>query len=187
MKSMLTCLIIAVILFISSKASFGQDKEMMGFINKYREYHGKSSLMFNNNLYSSSNKQVNVIVNQDYVSHSDSANEIAFLGKSLPATSDSKVKFTSFLSKIFGITYEDPKDTNEVKKLTKLYVIFMFDQSPKHKIVLLDDYKEIGFKTTINNITYKSNVVTMRGRTYKYKNLITHYAVNFCSVMTFKR
>jgi hypothetical protein len=61
----------------------------------------------------------------------------------------------------------------------------MYDQSPKHKSILLDDYVNIGFDTIIKDIKYTPNTVTILGKTVEYKNMVSHYKVNFYNVTTF--
>ena len=178
-------LIIAIFITISTSI-FAQDTEMLGFINQYRSFNGKSVLVWSCDLAKVSKAQTAVIIKQDSLSHSHVTTEIATMGTSLPSTSDEKTKFTLFLKSVFGIEYTEPKNDTDVVKYVKLYAIYMFDQSPKHKAILLGNYKSIGFDVVTNNIKFKSNVIKIGDKSVEYKNFVSHYEVKFCVVMNFK-
>jgi hypothetical protein len=115
------------------------------------------------------------------------APEIATMGTTLPATQDSKDKFAEFLKSTFNIDYVDPKNDSDVIKMVKLYVIYMFDKSPKHKAILLGEYKYVGFDLVIKDIKHKPNTLTINGKTIVFKNFSDYYKVMFYSVFDFKK
>lgn len=176
-----------IVLFITLSTSiFAQDIEMIGFINQYRSFNGKSALVWSCDLAKISKAQTAVIIKQDSLSHSHITTEIATMGTSLPSTNDEKTKFVVFLKSVFDIDYIEPKTDTDVVKYVKLYAIYMFDQSPKHKAILLGDYKSIGFDVVTSDIKFKSNVIKIGDKTIEYKNFVSHYEVNFYVVMNFK-
>lgn len=178
--------LIAVIFIILSTNVLAQDVEMLTFVNQYRTFNGKQPFVWSSELAEVSKNQTNTIVNQDSLSHSHITSEIATMGKSLPSTVDLKAKFVEFIKTVFDIDYVEPENDSAVVTYVKLYSIFMFDQSPKHKAILLGDHKYIGFDVVACNIAHKSNTVTIGGKTVEYKKFVSHYEVNFCVVMNFK-
>lgn len=180
-------LIFSLISFITVSA---QDVEMLNLINKYRLSHNKKSLKLYDGLSDVAVKQNNLIMIKDSLFHSDllktiATGEIIVSGESLPATHNDVKKFNDFLFKIFKIKLSDPTNETEVITHVKLYIIYMYDQSPKHKSILLDDYVNVGFNTIIKDIKYMSNKVTILGKSVEYKNIVSHYKVKFYNVITF--
>jgi hypothetical protein len=174
-----------IICFLSLSNVFGQDTEMLGYINQYRKQLGKTSLVLSSDLTKISVEQTNKIITDDSLSHSHKTSEIATLGEHLPSTVDSKLEFFVFVESVMGMEYEEPKTETEVVKYVKLYCLYMFDKSPKHKKILLGDYKNVGFETVIKNITFKSNEVVINGKTVTFKNIKSHYLVDFYCVINF--
>jgi uncharacterized protein YkwD len=170
MKKLLTFTLL--ILTISASA---QDVELMSYINKYRIHYNKPILSWSKNMADIAKDQTSVIISQDSLSHSHSAPEIA-----------NKDMFSEFLKTTFNIDYVEPKNDIDVNKMVKLYIIYMFDKSPKHKAILLGDYKYIGFGLVIKDIKYKPNTVTIGGKTITLKKFTEHYEVKFYSVFDFK-
>jgi hypothetical protein len=182
--------IILIFSLISFINAYAQDIEMLELINKYRVLHNKKPLKVYDKLNNVAIKQNNLIMVKDSLFHSDllktiAKGEIIVSGKSLPVTHNDIKKFNDFLFKIFKIKLSDPINETEVITRVKLYIIYMYDQSPKHKSILLDDYVNIGFDTIIKDIKYTPNTVTILGKTVEYKNMVSHYKVNFYNVTTF--
>jgi len=176
-----------IVLFITISTSiFAQDIEMLGFINQYRSFNGKSALVWSCDLAKISKTQTAVIIKQDSLSHSHVTTEIATMGHSLPSTNNEKTNFITFLKNVFGVDYLESKNDTDVVKYVKLYSIYMFDQSPKHKAILLGNYKSIGFDIVISDIKFKSNIIKIGDKSVEYKNFVNHYKVNFYVVMNFK-
>jgi len=181
MKKLLTFTLL--ILTISASA---QDVELMSYINKYRIHYNKPILSWSKNMADIAKDQTSVIISQDSLSHSHLAPEITTMGTTLPATQANKDMFSEFLKTTFNIDYVEPKNDIDVNKMVKLYIIYMFDKSPKHKAILLGDYKYIGFGLVIKDIKYKPNTVTIGGKTITLKKFTEHYEVKFYSVFDFK-
>lgn len=178
-------LIIALFITVSTSI-YAQDTEMLGFINQYRIFNSKSALVWSCDLAKVSKTQTAIIIKQDSLSHSHVTTEIATMGSSLPSTNDEKIRFIGFLKSVFDIDYIEPENDTDVVKYVKLYAIYMFDQSPKHKVILLGDYKSIGFDIITTDIKFKSNVIKIGDKTIEYKNFVSHYEVKFYVVMNFK-
>jgi uncharacterized protein YkwD len=173
-------------LLILSLTALAQDIELMNNINTYRAYNNKPVLSWSKDAADIAKGQTSVIISQDSLSHSHLAPEIATMGTTLPATQDSKDKFAEFLKSTFNIDYVDPKNDSDVIKMVKLYVIYMFDKSPKHKAILLGEYKYVGFDLVIKDIKHKPNTLTINGKTIVFKNFSDYYKVMFYSVFDFK-
>ncbi len=178
-------LVLYISLIFITQSVFCQDIEMLGFINKYRKQSGKKELSLSKDLTVISVEQTKKIIKDDSLSHSHKTSEIATMGKNLPSTVDSKLDFCVFVESVMGIKYEEPKTDEDVIKIVKLYCLYMFDKSPKHKSILLGDYKNVGFEIITNNIKYKSNDVTINGKVVTFKNIKNHYLVDFYCVVNF--
>ena len=173
-------------LLILSLASSAQDIELMNLINAYRIHNHKPILYWSKDAADIAVNQTKLIILQDSLSHSHLAPEIATMGTTLPATQDSKNKFAEFLKSTFDINYVEPNNDSDVIKMVKLYVVYMFDNSPKHKAILLGEYKYIGFDLVIKDIKHKPNTITINGKTITLKKFADYYEVKFYSVFDFK-
>lgn len=182
MKRLLT--ITFVILSLSASA---QDIELMSIINAYRIHNNKPVLYWSKDMADIAVDQTKFIILRDSLTHSHLAPEIATMGTTLPATQENKNKFAEFLKSTFNIEYVEPTNDSDVVKMVKLYVIYMFDKSPKHKAILLGDYKYVGFDLEIKNIKHKPNTVTIGGKTIILKKFADYYEVKFYSVIDFKK
>lgn len=165
-------------LLILSTSLFAQDAEMLEYLNQYRIFNGKDTLIWSNNLSKISAEQTKKIIKQDSLSHSHKETEIAVMGNSLPIQSE---RFNSFLKNQFKI---DHVDSSESIKCCKLYIIYLFDSSAKHKQILLGDYKYIGFDLVIKDIEFKRETIKLGGKTISFKPTCK---VDFYSVMDFKK
>lgn len=174
------------VLLILSLASSAQDIKLMNLINAYRIHNHKPILYWSKDAADIAVNQTKLIILQDSLSHSHLAPEIATMGTTLPATQDSKNKFAEFLKSTFDINYVEPNNDSDVIKMVKLYVVYMFDNSPKHKAILLGEYKYIGFDLVIKDIKHKPNTLTINGKTILFKNFFDYYKVKFYSVFDFK-
>jgi len=176
-------LIIFIVLI--SNTLFGQDTEMFNYINIYRKHFGKKCLVISKDLTKIAIEQNKIIISDDSLSHSHKASEIAVMGESLPSSLNINLDFVIFVKSVMGITYEEPKTEDDVIKYVKLYSLYLFDKSPNHKKILLGDYTNIGFDIIIDNIKYKSNKVVVNGKTFEFKNIKSHYLVDFYCVADF--
>ena len=112
-----------LIFVLISSSVFGQDNEMLDFINLYRKHNGKKELKLSESLTSISFEQNKKIISEDSLSHSHKSSEIAVMGKNLPSTMETKTDFFMFVESL-GITYKEPKNDEEAVKYTKLYCLF---------------------------------------------------------------
>jgi hypothetical protein len=167
-----------IFLLILSTSLFAQDAEMLGYLNQYRISNGKDTFIWSNNLSKISTDQNQTIIKQDSLSHSHKETEIAVMGKSLPIHSD---RFICFLKNQFKI---DHVDSSKLIKCCKLYIIYLFDSSTKHKQILLGDYKYIGFDVVIKDIEFKQETISLGGKTISFKPTCK---VDFYSVMNLKK
>lgn len=171
---------------------FGQDYEMLNFINKYRTSHNKPNLKYSTKLADIAIKcNTNNIV-YDTLVHTKIANtvasgEIIVKDTHLPVTAKEKSEFGYFLKTIFGFTYTEPSTTTEVITLTKLYILYKYDQSTHHKATLLGDFKQVGFDTVIKDIKKHDTPkpIVINGKVYERKNTFNYFEVNFYSVIDF--
>ena len=176
-----------LLIFIAllSNTLFAQDTEMFNYINIYRKHCGKKPFVISKDLTKTAIEQNKIIITEDSLSHSHKASEIAVMGEHLPSTVDTKLDFIVFVESFMGMTYEEPKTEDNVVKYVKLYCLYLFDKSPKHKSILLGDFTNIGFDIVINNIKFKSNEVVVNGQVVKFKNIKSHYLVDFYCVADF--
>jgi len=173
-----------LIFVLVTTSVFGQDVEMFNFINLYRKQNGKKELKLSESLSTISVEQNKKIVADDTLSHSHKTSEIAVMGKNLPSTMETKTNFFMFVESL-GITYKEPRTDEEAVKYTKLYCLFLFNESPKHKDILLGDYTNIGFDLIIENVKFKSNEVVVNGQVVKFNKIKSHYTVDFYFVTNF--
>jgi hypothetical protein len=174
-----------IFIVLLSNTLFAQDIEMFNYINIYRKHFGKKSLVISKDLTNISIEQNKIIITEDSLSHSHIASEIAVMGEHLPSTNQTTLGFSIFVKSVMGIIYEEPKTEDDVVKYVKLYSLYLFDKSPNHKKILLGDYTNIGFDIIIDNIKYKSNKVVVNGKTFEFKNIKSHYLVDFYCVADF--
>jgi len=169
-----------IFLLILSTSLFAQDAEMLEYLNQYRISNGKDTLIWSDNLSKISTDQNQTIIKQDSLSHSHKETEIAVMGKSLPINSD---RFNDFLKNKFKIDHIH-MDSSELIKFCKLYIIYLFDSSAKHKQILLGDYNYIGFDLVIKDIEFKRETIKLGGKTISFKPTCK---VDFYSVMDLKK
>lgn len=176
-----------LLIFIAllSNTLFAQDIEMFNYINIYRKHYGKKSLVISKDLTNISIEQNKIIITEDSLSHSHKASEIAVMGEHLPSTNQITLEFSNFVESVMGMKYEEPKTEENVIKYVKLYSLFLFNKSPKHKSILLGDYVNVGFDIIMNNIKFKSNEFILNGQVVKFKNVKSHYLVDFYCVADF--
>lgn len=179
--------LLLIICTISSLLSYGQDYEMLNFINIYRVKNGCESVIYSEDLENIAKTQNTLNTISDSIAHSHKTSEIALKGNSSPATKISRDVFTNFLQKYFKLDYKEPKTEIEALTLTKLYSIYLFSTSKSHNNILLGEYKYVGFDFVANNIKLKSNVVKIGDKEYKLNNVISHHNVNFYVVINFKK
>lgn len=179
------------LLLINSSILLGQDNEMLNYINIYRNFHGKSSLILSEKLIKTSETQNNIIKTNDSLIHTPVNNniisgEIITKNNKLPSSKEEKNKFIFFLKQVFNINYSEPTTEKEIINYVRLYIIFMYDQSKQHKRILLGDYNNIGFNTIIENIKINSSVktITIQSKAYSFNN-IKKFNVDFYSVIDF--
>ena len=177
------------IIFFSvlSSLSFAQDIEFMHYLNVYRKHHEKKTFTWSPSLGKIASDQNFKNELQDSLSHSHLSSEIATMGTCLPACKSTKDDFIAFLKSEFGLEYKEPKTNNEVARLVKIYVIYMFDKSPKHKKILLGNYENIGYHFIIKDINYVSNTVTIGGETIELKKFMSYYEVKFFFVVNLQK
>jgi hypothetical protein len=171
------------LLFVTNLSA--QDTEMVTYVNLYRKHFKKSELKLSDKLTEIAIEQNKIIMSNDSLSHSHKASEIATMGKNLPFTYESKQQFISFL-KVLGIKYIEPKTNEEAKKYIKLYCLFLFDKSRKHKSILLGDYNKFGLDIVINSVSYKSTEMVVNGKIIKFDKIKNHYTAKFYCVVDFK-
>ena len=178
--------ILLVFCTLSSIVSYGQDYDMLNFINIYRAKNGCESVIHSEELEKIAKEQNNFNVLSDSVSHSHKASEIALKGNSLPVTKFSKDNFIVFLQKYFKLDYHEPKTDAEVLTLTKLYSIYLFSSSKSHNNILLGKYNYVGVNFLTKNIKHKSNIIKIGSKEHKLNNFISHYKIDYYVVIDFK-
>lgn len=175
-----------VLIFLTATINvFAQNTEMINYINQYRVANGKKTLLISKKLTEIAENQNSINIKQDSINHSHIVSEVATMGHSLPTTNIEKDKFVRFLKNNFNITYLEPKTNEDVVKYVKLYIIFLFDSSTKHKSILLGNYKSIGVSIDIKDIEHKTNTIKIGSKTFVFENMISHYKVNFYTTIDF--
>lgn len=173
-----------ILILLSFNLVLAQDAEMVKFINLYRVKHGKNKLTVSEKLTKISVEQNEVIIADDSLSHSHKSDEIVVMGKNLPATDKVKSKFILFV-KSLGLKYVEPKTEYEVITNVKLYCIYLFENSPEHKKILLGEHTNIGLDIVIRDIKFKSNEMILNGQSVSFKNIKSHYNVKFYCTVNF--
>ncbi len=179
--------VLLIFLSVLTLLSFGQDIEFMHYLNAYRKHNGKETLTWSPTLGKISSDQNFNNELQDSLSHSHMGSEIATMGTCLPACKATKDDFIAFLKSEIGIEYKEPTTNREVARLVKIYAIYMFHKSPKHKKILLGNYKNVGYHFIIKDINYVSNTVTIGGETVELKKFMSYYEVKFFFVVNLQK
>lgn len=164
----------------------GQDIEMFNLINQYRAFNNKNILSWSDSLFHISREQSLKIINDKAISHSNKSNEIAFLSSSIPLTSDSG-NLKQFLKDIYHIDNEDSIIKENLTLYSKLYIIYSFNNSPKHKEILLGDYKYFSFHVEQNFLEKVTSIIELNGIQFQLRNRKDHYNGVFCSVIDFRK
>lgn len=176
---------IAILFLFLTSTIIAQDDEMINYVNLYRKHFKKNKLTLSDNLTKIAIEQNKIIISDDSLSHSHKASEIATMGENLPFTDETKQQFISFL-KVLGIKYIEPKTNEEAKKYFKLYCLYLFDKSPKHKSILLGEYDKFGLDIVINSISYVSTETVINGKVIKLNKIKNHYHAEFFCIIDFK-
>lgn len=176
---------ITILFLFLSSLLIAQDAEMVKYVNIYRKHFKKNKLTLSDKLTKIAVDQNKIIIKTDSLSHSHKASEIATMGYNLPATIESKMDFFTFV-KSLGVKYVEPKTEEEAITSFKLYCLFLFDNSPMHKSILLGDYKEFGLDIVINNIKYVSTEFIVNGQVISFNKIKNHFDGNFYCVIDFK-
>ena len=163
-----------------------QDSEMLNLVNTYRKLNGSTKLLWSDTLAKTSKGQVQVILKENAVSHSNTMTEIATMGISLPPVKKEMDSFIIFLKENLKVTYKEPKTEKEILTLFKQYIIYQFHSSDTHKAILLGDYKYIGFHVELSKIIYNPNYILINGRVITLNNMIGHYQGDYCAVINFR-
>ena len=174
---------ITIILIFFMTKLFCQDTVMLRYINEYRAFNGKNQCIFTQKLNNIAKTHALLMVSKDSLFHSHLTNEVIARNKSLPSSAIEKQEFITFIKTVFKVDYSEPIKNSEVISYVKLYVIFMYDRSQKHKTILLNDYTNIGCYLDIQNIKFVYNTFVVMGKTIEHKNMISHYDVTFYSVI----
>lgn len=183
---------VVLILIVISTALWGQDTEMLGFINQYRITHGKSALTYDAKLAAIAAECNAYNVSNDTLVHTKIAGtmvggENIVRDTRLPAIAEEKAAFGAFMKSVFGVTYTEPTTDTEVTKMVKMYIIYKYDQSKHHKATLLGNFTKIGFSTTIKGIKKHeaAKPVVIRGKSYARKSSLDYFEVTFYSALDF--
>jgi len=156
------------LLFILLSAScFSQDMEMLDLINQYRTKHNVGKFIYNKELGSISERQLNLIKEKDSVYHTDDeslqkkySGEIALFSPHIFENDEQKKIFIKFIKQNFNFDYKEPENETEVILLVKMLIIYDFNSSPKHKALLLNkSYRYIGFDYDVSNITKEDYMI----------------------------
>lgn len=179
--------ILVIFLSFATFNLYSQDIEFMHYLNVYRKHNEKESFKWSHSLGKIASDQNKINEKQDSLSHSNKASEIAVMGNSLPSCKETKVDFIKFMKEELNLKYVEPKTNNEVAKLVKIYAIYKFHNSPKHKKILLGNYKLIGFDFVIKDINFVSNKITIGDKTVELEKFESYYEVKYFFVVNLQK
>jgi hypothetical protein len=180
--------IITVFITLLTLFSVAQDKELFNYINQYRVGNGLDEIKWDNKLSELSITQNKKIVDSDSLFHSRK-NTYENLVKSEGIPHDLKLesKFKKFCKKYFNYDYSFKKDvkTEELHKICKMYIVFMWDNSKNHRDNLLRDEIVKGSVDSYISSDFEvvSNTITIGGVTKTFSNTPSHYKIKFYATL----
>jgi hypothetical protein len=163
-----------LLFLLMSTFCFSQDIEMLDLINQYRIKHNVGKFIYNKDLSSISERQLNLIKEKDSVYHTDDeslqkkySGEIALFSSHIFENDEQKKIFIKFIKQNFNFDYKEPENETEVIRLIKMLIIYDFNSSPKHRALLLNkSYHYIGFNYDISNIKKEDYMIKYRKNIY---------------------
>tara|TARA_B110000503_G_C7073572_1_gene381896 strand:- start:67 stop:627 length:561 start_codon:yes stop_codon:yes gene_type:complete len=182
-------LILSTILFCFT--SFSQDKELFEYINIYRETNGLKKLKWNNELLKISIKQNNDIRIYDslFHSHKDTYENI-LKSNAVPNTLKMEIDFKVFCKKYFNYDYRFNSniDNDKLNSISKMYIVFLWDNSELHKNNMLREDVKIGSCDSFvgNDYVVFNNTITIGGLSRSFSNLPSHYKVEIYSTLNMR-
>tara|TARA_R110000803_G_scaffold180212_1_gene242627 strand:+ start:106 stop:678 length:573 start_codon:yes stop_codon:yes gene_type:complete len=187
-------LINILVLFVTL-TTFGQDVELFDYINVYRTKNGVGVIKWDSTLCDKSVSHVNTLnesISGDTVRvfHSDgfSWENVVHVGGMGANIKDDNKNFNIFLSKYYDVEEYDPNtvDTTKVESYIKLYMVYSWSKSQGHnKVMLMKSHKKGGCDTSIKDVHFVDNKVTLFGVT-KYTKFNPSYSSLSFGVITFE-
>jgi uncharacterized protein YkwD len=183
--------LITVVSILISFFSFSQDKELFDLVNQYRKVNGVSVVKWDDELAELSISQNKAVVEKDSLFHSHkNTYENVCKGVNIPSTMDDEVKFKEFCKKYFKYDYKfnSKIDSVELKKICKMYIVFVWHNSPSHKKNMLRTDVKIGSVNSYISDTYSvnSNTFTINGVTQSSKIVPSNYEIQFYATLNLK-
>jgi len=178
-----------IILFISI-STYGQDKELFGYVNVYRVANHVRAVEWSDKLTEErSSYLINLLITKkqetgdtSYLFHNPKGGweNVALIPKLV-----SEKGFDVFLDKYYDTPPFNPTTLVDTNKYIKLYLVYMWVLSPKHNKNLLNkSHKYMGADTSIKDVKYQDNKRTMFGKTTTYTtkpflDMTTYGVINF--------
>lgn len=179
--------ILTTILILISLLSIGQDKELFEYVNQYRIGNNLKPLEWSDKLVKISIGQNNKNIKDKSLSHSvHNSYENCLLGYTIAPTKTEHKDFIKFVKKYFNYKYNVDKDMSneELNSLTRMYMIYIWHNSPKHKENMLKkDVKHCSSESYIGDFEIFKGKLNINGKSYTYKQLSTHYKVEYYATM----
>ncbi len=181
-------IILSMFLYFSS---FSQDRELFVYVNAYREANGLKKLNWSSELSKISIEQNNKIKNDDSLSHSHKDTyENILRSNSVPNTQAIEIDFKVFCKKYFNYDYKFNANISksELENISKMYIVFLWDNSNLHKKNMLRKDLKIGSCDSFigNDYVVFNNTVSIGGVTKTFSKLPSHYKVNIYSTLNMK-
>jgi len=180
--------ILTTILILISLTTIGQDKQLFNYINEYRVVNNKKPLKWSDKLVKISIGQNSKNIKDKSLSHSyHNSYENCLMGHTIASSKVEQKDFIKFVKKHFNYKYDvyNSMSHEELLKLTKMYMIYIWHISPGHKENLLrDDVNYCSAESYIgDDFKFFESNLKVNGKTYVYKKISTHYGVDYYATM----
>lgn len=162
---------------------YSKENDFINLLNIYRVYNNSSELIIDSN----QNFNYNQFIIKDTIFHNSKikVNECIVKVNEIIPNKHLKDSFDWFLHKIYNTSYND--EFNDLDRLVKLYMIFLWDNSISHKEIILNkNFTKVNIYLYIdNNIIFKSNQIVLKNKTLSFKEIESRYIIKAFSVLKF--
>ncbi len=183
--------ILITILILISLTTIGQDKQLFNYINEYRVVNNKKQLKWSDKLVKISIGQNNKNIKDKSLSHSQhNSYENCLMGVNIASSRIEQKDFIKFTKKYFNYKYDVHSDITkeELLNLTKMYMVYLWHTSPKHK----DNLLRVGVEYCsaesyiADNFDFFDGSFKVNGKIYTYRKIATHYSVDYYATMNLR-
>jgi len=181
--------LLIALLFLTTSV-FGQT-DLFDYLNDYRQSNGIERLRYDIDLDSISAGNTYAMAINDTLLHTGTDTyECSNRGVNLVPTNAERIGFDEFTWEYFGIEYVVPNDSTDIELIytyIKLYTLYAWHMSPKHRAIMLNKGVNRGSAhILIGDMVFKPNYRVIMGKKSYFKKFISHYTVNSYATINLK-